>query len=83
MNIQHLVTSEHTLTTVDGKPTHSTAPGIIPPHKSAVTGEDALWRVRVTYKGAQKSTSGDGGLQDRQQQAWRGWPSVKHRTRAV
>lgn len=56
-----------------------TAPGILPPFSTKVVADDPMWRVKPTYKGKQKS-GGDGGIHDKHMNAWRGWPSVKHRT---
>lgn len=63
----------------------TTADGILPRGDSRTTGENAMWRVKVTWKGRIKSgtdghANGDGGLYDRHLQAYRGWPSVQHRT---
>jgi hypothetical protein len=51
-----------------------TAPGILPRGDTRVTGEDATWHVKPTWKGAQKSGS-DGGLAPNHQiNPTRGWP---------
>lgn len=84
MNVQYTRTmSGATVTVVDEQAPVISAPGIIPRYDARLVAEDASWRVRVTWKGAIKDTSGDGGLQDKHAQAWRGWPSVKHRTTSL